>query len=95
MPGKVLPDCELPATGNPRFQPSASKGNCFAVNSYPRDDAPGYSDEGIQFRNPYQEFPAAGYEVFGISRDGLASHEEFKKKIGLPFEFLSDSDEKA
>ena len=36
-----------------------------------------------------------GCDVFGISRDSIKSHEAFKKKMGFPFELLSDQDEKA
>jgi peroxiredoxin Q/BCP len=94
MTGKALPDFELPATGNQRFQLSAFKGHPFVIYFYPKDDTPGCTDEGIQFRDLYREFQAAGYHIFGISRDSLASHEKFKRKIDLPFELLSDADEK-
>jgi len=94
MTGTALPDFELPATGNQRFQLSAFKGHPFVVYFYPKDATPGCTDEGIQFRNLYQEFRAAGYHIFGISRDSLASHEKFKRKMEFPFELLSDSDEK-
>jgi peroxiredoxin Q/BCP len=95
MTGKALPNFELPATGNQRFQLSAFKGHPFVIYFYPKDDTPGCTDEGIQFRDLYQEFQAAGYHIFGISRDSLASHEKFKRKMGFPFELLSDTDEKA
>jgi thioredoxin-dependent peroxiredoxin len=95
MTGKVLPDFELPATGNQRFQLSAFKGHPFVIYFYPKDDTPGCTDEGIQFRDLYQEFQAVGYPIFGISRDSVASHEKFKRKMGFPFELLSDADEKA
>jgi thioredoxin-dependent peroxiredoxin len=95
MTGKALPNFELPATGNQRFQLSAFKGHPFVIYFYPKDDTPGCTDESIQFRDLYQEFQAAGYHIFGISRDSPASHEKFKRKMGLPFELLSDTDEKA
>jgi peroxiredoxin Q/BCP len=94
MTGKTLPDFELPATGNQRFHLSAFKGHPFVIYFYPKDGTPGCTDEGIQFRDRYQDFQVAGYHIFGISRDGLASHEKFKRKMGLPFELLSDTDEK-
>jgi len=31
--------------------------------------------------------------VFGVSRDTIASHEKFKKKMSFPFELLSDVEE--
>jgi thioredoxin-dependent peroxiredoxin len=90
-----LPDFELPATGNQRFQLSAFKGHPFVLYFYPRDDTPGCTDEGLQFRTLHPEFTQARVAVFGVSRDSLASHEKFKKKMGFPFELLSDEEEKA
>ena len=90
-----LPDFELPATGTQRFQLSAFKGHPFVLYFYPRDDTPGCTDEGIQFRDLHSEFTQARVSVFGISRDTVASHEKFKKKMGFPFELLSDIEERA
>ena len=90
-----LPDFELPATGNQRFQLSAFRGHPLVLYFYPRDNTPGCTDEGIQFRDLHPEFTRAGVAVFGISRDSLKSHEGFKRKMGFPFELLSDEEEKA
>ncbi|MFZ3322792.1 MAG: peroxiredoxin [Usitatibacter sp.] len=90
----VLPDFELPATGNQRFQLSAFKGHPFVLYFYPRDDTPGCTDEGRQFRDLHARFLNARVPVFGVSRDTIASHEKFKKKMSFPFELLSDVDEK-
>ena len=89
-----LPDFELPATGTQRFQLSAFKGHPFVLYFYPRDDTPGCTVEGTQFRDLHGEFMKAKVAVFGVSRDSVASHEKFKKKMGFPFELLSDPDEK-
>ena len=90
----VLPDFELPATGNQRFQLSAFKGHPFVLYFYPKDDTPGCTSEGQQFRDLYPEFLKAKVPVFGISRDSIASHERFKKKMSFPFELLSDPEER-
>src|SRR5688572_5245743 len=89
-----LPDFEVQATGNPRFPPSALKGHPFVLYFYPKDDTPGCTTEGLQFRDLHPEFVKAKVPVFGISRDSLASHERFKKKMSFPFELLSDPEEK-
>src|SRR6202140_291929 len=91
----VLPDFELPATGNQRFQLSAFKGHPFVLYFHPRDDTPGCPDEGRQFRDLHSKFVNARVPVFGVSRDTIASHEKFKKKMSFPFELLSDAEEKA
>jgi thioredoxin-dependent peroxiredoxin len=90
----VLPDFELPATGNQRFQLSAFKGHPFVLYFYPRDDTPGCTDEGRQFRDLHSKFVNARVPVFGVSRDTVASHEKFKQKMSFPFELLADPDEK-
>ena len=90
-----LPDFELPATGQQRFQLSAFKGHPLVLYFYPRDNTPGCTVEGEQFRDLHGEFRKAGVTVFGISRDSMASHEGFRKKMGFPFELLSDPGEKA
>ena len=88
-----LPDFELPATGNQRFQLSAFKGHPFVLYFYPRDNTPGCTDEGAQFRDLHDEFRKARVAIFGISRDSLKSHEGFKAKMKFPFELLSDAEE--
>jgi peroxiredoxin Q/BCP len=90
-----LPEFELPATGTQRFLLSAFKGHPFVLYFYPRDDTPGCTDEGAQFRDLHPEFRKARTAVFGISRDSIQSHEKFKRKMGFPFELLSDAEEKA
>ena len=89
-----LPDFELPATGTQRFQLSAFNGHPFVLYFYPKDDTPGCTVEGTQFRDLHDQFLKAKVPVFGISRDTVASHEKFKKKMSFPFELLSDPDEK-
>ena len=92
---KAIPDFELPATGNQRFQLSAFQGHPLILYFYPKDNTPGCTDESLQFRELHAEFAKAGWAVFGVSRDGLASHEKFKRKFSFPFELLSDAEEKA
>ena len=60
---------------------------------YPKDNTPGCTTESIAFREAYPEFQAANIEIYGISRDSLRSHENFKGKLGLPFELISDPEE--
>ena len=93
MSGKVIPDFEVAATGNQRFASAAFKGHPYIVYFYPKDDTPGCTVEGSQFRDLYKEFLQAGFMVFGVSRDSLASHEKFKAKMNFPFDLLSDSNE--
>ena len=62
---------------------------------YPKDNTPGCTTESVQFGEFHKQFAKAGCEIFGLSRDSLKSHENFKAKFGLPFELLSDAEEAA
>lgn len=93
MSNPPLLDFELAATGSQRLNLSAFKGYPFILYFYPKDNTPGCTDQGAQFRDLYQQFLDAGYQIFGISRDNMKSHENFKKKMNFPFDLLSDPDE--
>lgn len=86
-------DFEIAATGEQTVKLSALKGKQVVIYFYPKDSTPGCTTEGQGFRDHYAEFQAANTEVFGVSRDSLKSHENFKAKQGFPFELLSDKDE--
>ena len=61
---------------------------------YPKDNTPGCTTEAMQFRDKYRDFVKAGATVFGVSRDNMKSHDEFKAKLELPFELIADTEEK-
>jgi len=90
----TVPDFELPATGDKTFRLSKARGKVLVLYFYPKDNTPGCTDEGIQFRDLYPQFQAANCEIYGISRDSVRSHEGFKAKMSFPFELLSDADER-
>ena len=87
------PEFALPATGGNTFRASAAKGKSLVLYFYPKDNTPGCTIEGQQFRDLYPQFSTLGCEIYGISRDSVKSHENFKAKMKFPFELLSDADE--
>ncbi|MSQ88518.1 MAG: peroxiredoxin [Betaproteobacteria bacterium] len=93
MPGKTVKDFSLPSTGSGAFKLSDQRGKTLVVFFYPKDNTPGCTLEGADFRDRYGDFARAGAQVSGISRDSLKSHEGFKAKMKFPFELLSDTDE--
>lgn len=95
MLGKPVKDFSLPSTGGATFKLSEHKGNKLVLYFYPKDNTPGCTTESVQFGEFHKQFAKAGCEVFGLSRDSLKSHENFKAKFGLPFELLSDAEEAA
>jgi peroxiredoxin Q/BCP len=94
MPGKPVEDFSLPSTGSGAFRLSSARGGKLVLYFYPKDNTPGCTTEGMQFRDLHKEFAKAGAQVYGISRDALRSHENFKAKMKFPFELLSDADER-
>lgn len=95
MLNKAIPEFQLPATSGVNFQLSNYLGKNLVIYFYPKDSTPGCTTQGMQFRDSYAEFQALNTEIFGISRDSLKSHENFKAKFTFPFELLSDSEELA
>ena len=93
MPIPKVADFTAPATGGD-FTLSDHKGEIVVLYFYPKDNTPGCTTEGEQFRDAYKKFRKAGAVVVGCSRDSLKSHENFKAKMNFPFELISDADEK-
>lgn len=88
-----VPDFQAQATSSQLVSLAALKGRQVVLYFYPKDSTPGCTTEGQGFRDHHADFLAADTVVFGISRDGLKSHENFKTKQGFPFELISDKDE--
>ena len=92
--GLKVPDFEIASTGNKTFKLSASLGSPLVLYFYPKDNTPGCTTEGQQFRDLHAEFAKLGCAILGVSRDSIKSHEGFKTKMGFTFDLLSDADEK-
>ena len=88
-----LPDFSAQATSGLTFSLAGQRDKVVVLYFYPKDNTPGCTTEAMNFRDQYDAFEAADAVVFGISRDSLKSHENFKAKLELPFELLSDADE--
>ena len=90
---KPVADFEAQATSGQTFSLAALKGKQVAIYFYPKDSTPGCTTEGQGFRDQHAAFNAANTVVFGVSRDSVKSHENFKAKQEFPFELISDKDE--
>ena len=95
MSATPAPDFSLPATGGNTVTLSALHGRKVVLYFYPKDNTPGCTNETRDFGTLHADFAACGCDVYGLSRDSLKSHENFKTKLELPFELISDPDEKA
>jgi thioredoxin-dependent peroxiredoxin len=92
---QAVPDFELASTGETSFRLSDHKGKNIVIYFYPKDNTPGCTLEGQQFRDHIDEFSALNTVILGVSRDSVRVHENFKAKQAFPFELLSDTEEMA
>jgi peroxiredoxin Q/BCP len=66
-------------------------GRCVIVYFYPKDETPGCTVEGKEFRDLHDQFAALDCVIVGVSADGAESHRAFAEKHALPFTLLADS----
>jgi thioredoxin-dependent peroxiredoxin len=92
MLGKPVPDFSVASTGG-TFRLNDGRGSKLVLYFYPKDNTPGCTQQGSDFRDSYPAFRQAGCAIYGISRDSLKSHEGFKAKMKFPFDLLADEDE--
>jgi peroxiredoxin Q/BCP len=92
--GRKVRDFSLPATGDKIVKLSGFRGRNVVLYFYPKDDTPGCTLEGRDFRDAIPKFRAANAVVLGISRDSIASHDKFREQECFPFDLLSDENEK-
>ena len=92
--GLKVPDFEIASTGNRTFKLSAELGSPLVLYFYPKDNTPGCTTEGQEYRDLHGEFARRNCAVYGVSRDSIKTHEGFKSRMSFPFELLSDPDEK-
>jgi peroxiredoxin Q/BCP len=91
--GKRIASFKAVTTVNAALEGRELLGKPYVLYFYPRDDTPGCTVEGKDFRDLHTEFGKLGVRVLGVSRDSLASHAKFQRKYDLPFELVSDADE--
>jgi peroxiredoxin Q/BCP len=91
--GKPAPAFTLESTSGPWSLGDAAGAN-VVIYFYPRDNTPGCTEEGVSFTGAYAQFKKLKTQIFGISPDTVQSHEKFKKKMGFPFELLSDPEQR-
>jgi peroxiredoxin Q/BCP len=89
--GAKAPGFRIPTTAG-EFRLGDQGRENLVVYFYPRDNTPGCTLEGADFRDLAAGFRRARTRILGISTDTLESHRRFKEKMGFPFELGSDED---
>ena len=90
--GKKAPSFSLEGTGG-TWALKDALGSHVVLYFYPRDNTPGCTMEGESFTASFAQFKKAKTLIFCISPDSGDSHEKFRKKLGFPFDLLSDPDQ--
>lgn len=91
--GSPAPNLDIPSTGDKTVNLSHYRGRFVVLYFYPKDNTPGCTQEGRDFRVHWEQFDALNAVVLGVSRDSVRMHENFKSKQDFPFDLLSDPDE--
>ena len=89
--GSRIPAFAVATTGG-EFRFGARPAGNLVVYFYPRDNTPGCTTEGSDFRDLAPQFRRARTTILGISTDSLESHRRFRDKLGFPFELGADPD---
>lgn len=88
-----IPAFKANATSGVELTEADLKGHKTVIYFYPKDNTPGCTTEGQEFRDSIAAFEAANTKIYGVSRDSMRTHENFKAKQEFPFELISDPDE--
>ena len=91
---RVVADFSAAATRNKTIKLNELRGQNVVIYFYPKDNTPGCTTEGQDFRDLHAKFRRQDSVILGVSRDSIASHEKFRDKQKLPFDLISDPDEK-
>jgi peroxiredoxin Q/BCP len=92
--GDKVPNFRLYNQDGKRIDISNYIGKPMVIYFYPKDDTPGCTKEACSFRDEYHHFTKASVTIFGVSGDSIASHKKFQSKYRLPFDLLSDKNNK-
>ncbi len=91
--GQPVPAFEGAATGGKSLSLDDFRGRNLVLYFYPKDNTPGCTREGQDFRDHHDAFQAADTDIVGVSRDSVKVHENFCAKQSFPFDLISDADE--
>ena len=70
------------------------KGKKVVLYFYPKDMTPGCTAQSCNLSDNYTLLQKKGYDVIGVSCDSIKRHQKFIEKYSLPFNLISDEDQK-
>jgi peroxiredoxin Q/BCP len=90
--GDTAPDFTLPDQDGRPVSLRDFAGKNTIVYFYPAASTPGCTTQACDFRDSINSLKSAGYQVLGVSKDGLPALKKFQNDEGLNFPLLSDPD---
>ncbi|MAJ30938.1 MAG: peroxiredoxin [Gammaproteobacteria bacterium] len=91
--GKKIPSFSMILDDGSELKSKDFNRKNIVIYFYPKDSTPGCTKEGEDFRDLHEEFIKSNAQIYGVSRDSVASHQKFKAKYKFPFHLISDEDE--
>ena len=88
--GEKMPSFQVVDEAGKSVTEKDMAGKKTVIYFYPKDSTPGCTAEACNIRDNYHVFLAQGYQVYGVSKDSVASHVRFKEKYELPFPLIAD-----
>ncbi|MCU1488506.1 MAG: peroxiredoxin [Actinomycetia bacterium] len=88
--GEVAPAIELPGTNGHVYSLAAERGHPVVLAFYPGDNTRVCTVQLNSYNDDLTEFTDLGATVWGISPQGVESHEAFAAQHGFKFPLLAD-----
>ena len=88
--GMTAPEFCLPDQNGTMVDSKTLAGCPYVIYFYPKDSTSGCTKQAQAYSRHLSKFEAAGYRVFGVSKDSVASHKRFEEKYELTITLLSD-----
>ena len=91
--GRKIINFKAESTNKDEFILKDQMGSYVVMFFYPKDNTPGCTQEGLDFSNNLAKFKKLNTKIYGVSRDSIKSHDNFKNKYKYKFDLISDPDE--
>jgi len=90
--GSKAPDFALKDQDENLIRLNDFVGQKLLIWFYPKSSTPGWTIEGQQLRDEFNNFKKRNTSILGISADSVKSQKSFCDKQNFPFSILSDPD---
>lgn len=90
--GDIAPDFKGVNQDSKTICLSDYEGKKLILFFYPKDNTPGCKAESCNLNENYEKLKSLGFEVLGISPDGITSHQKFIAKNNLNFNLIADTE---